>query len=144
MSPALWPFQTSRLCHGPSEALLTFLASALPGNHPELRSVVEEHASNMVIVTPETHHSTLNEFEQCAWAVSEVKSRLRRVQVPSESGVHLELVHRFEVAMEQLERNDRDSVASTSHRERRRLGERPLIPLPVATEVRGGLGAPDL
>ncbi|KIJ05943.1 hypothetical protein PAXINDRAFT_20833, partial [Paxillus involutus ATCC 200175] len=59
--------------------LLAFLASSLPEDHPELSFVldnVDEHARKMVM-TPETH-----------------------LLVPSENGVHLELVHRFEVEME--------------------------------------------
>ncbi|KIK72057.1 hypothetical protein PAXRUDRAFT_22456 [Paxillus rubicundulus Ve08.2h10] len=73
----------------PRRPLLAFLASALPENHPELSSVLdnaEEYASRMVM-TAET-------------PACEVNARLVWVQVPSEGGVHLELVHRFEVEME--------------------------------------------
>ncbi|KIJ09574.1 hypothetical protein PAXINDRAFT_17333 [Paxillus involutus ATCC 200175] len=65
---------------------------------------VDEHPRKMVM-TPETHllddNSTLGmSLNDVPGAVSEVKSRLRRVQVPSENGIHLGLVHRFGVEME--------------------------------------------
>ncbi|KAF8833456.1 hypothetical protein BDN67DRAFT_976582, partial [Paxillus ammoniavirescens] len=108
------------------------------------------HANKMV-VTSETHllgdHSTLGmSLNNVPGAVSEVKAWLVWVQVPSENGVHLELVHRVSSTSTdvfgclyanvhrmhivrgqdgtQLARNDHNSVASTPHRERHRLGER--------------------
>ncbi|KAF8835583.1 hypothetical protein BDN67DRAFT_414968 [Paxillus ammoniavirescens] len=56
-------------------------------------------------MTPKTHllgdHSTLGmSSNNVPGAVSEVKARLVWVQVPSENGVHLELVHRHQVKME--------------------------------------------
>ncbi|KIJ05341.1 hypothetical protein PAXINDRAFT_103813 [Paxillus involutus ATCC 200175] len=116
----------------PRRPLLAFLPSALPEDHPELSSVLdnaEEHASKMVM-TSETHllgdHSILGMgLNNVPGAVCEVKARLVWVQVLSENGVHLELVHRIEVEMEHnwYETTDTASLALL-HRERRRLGER--------------------
>ncbi|KIJ06770.1 hypothetical protein PAXINDRAFT_91495, partial [Paxillus involutus ATCC 200175] len=105
--PSFGPSGQVDLEMDPRRPLLAFLASALPEDHPELSSVLdnaEEHASKMVM-TSETHllgdHSTLGmSLNNVPGAVSEVKARLVWVQVPSEIGVHLELVHRFEVEME--------------------------------------------
>ncbi|KIJ19682.1 hypothetical protein PAXINDRAFT_8166 [Paxillus involutus ATCC 200175] len=104
------PFDSSgpvNLDIDPWGPLLAFLASALPENHPELTLVldnVDKHARKMVMA-PETHllgdHSTLGtSLNNVPGAVSEVKARLVWVQVPSENGVHLDLMHRFEVEME--------------------------------------------
>ncbi|KIJ10160.1 hypothetical protein PAXINDRAFT_16814 [Paxillus involutus ATCC 200175] len=71
----------------PRKPFLAFLACALPEDHPELSSVLdnaEEHANKMNI----------------PGAVSGVKVRRVCVQVPSENGVLLELMHRFQVEME--------------------------------------------
>ena len=88
----------------PRPALLAFLASALPENHPEFRSLsdnLEEHVAN-IIMTPETHllgdHASLSvSLSNVPGAVSEVKTRIVWVQVPTEQGVKLELVHRVSV-----------------------------------------------
>ena len=85
----------------PRRPLLAFLASALPENHPEFVSLVdrlEEHVSN-IVMTPETHlfgdHASLGmSLSNVPGAVSEVKARIVWVQVPTEHGVKLELVHR--------------------------------------------------
>ena len=85
----------------PRRALLAFLASSLPENHPEFSSLgdkLEEHVSN-IILTPETHllgdHATLGvSLSNVPGAVSDVKARIVWVQVPTEHGVKLELVHR--------------------------------------------------
>ncbi|KAH0835577.1 extracellular elastinolytic metallo proteinase [Lanmaoa asiatica] len=91
----------------PRRPLLAFLASALPENHPEFSSLwdnLEEHVNN-ILLTPETHlvgeHASLGmSLSNVPGAVSEVKARIVWVQVPTEHGVKLELVHRFEVEME--------------------------------------------
>ena len=85
----------------PRRPLLAFLASALPENHPEFGSFgdkIEEYMSN-IIMTPETHllgeHASLGmSMSNVPGAVSEVKARIVWVQVPTEHGVKLELVHR--------------------------------------------------
>ncbi|KAF8551073.1 hypothetical protein OG21DRAFT_1418633 [Imleria badia] len=91
----------------PRRPLLAFLASALPENHPEFRSVsrnLEEHVGR-IIMTSETHllgeHASLGmSLSNVPGAVSDVKARIVWVQVTTEQGVKLELVHRFEVEME--------------------------------------------
>ncbi|KAG6372553.1 extracellular elastinolytic metallo proteinase [Boletus reticuloceps] len=91
----------------PRRPLLAFLASALPENHPEFSALgdrLEEHASN-IIMTPENHllgdHASLAmSLSNVPGAVSDVKARIVWVQVPTEYGVKLELVHRFEVELE--------------------------------------------
>ncbi|KAH0835578.1 Fungalysin metallopeptidase-domain-containing protein [Lanmaoa asiatica] len=91
----------------PRRPLLAFLASALPENHPEFSSLgndLEEHVSN-ILITPEMHllgeHPHIGiSLSNVPGAVSEVKARIVWVQVPTEHGVKLELVHRFEVEME--------------------------------------------
>ncbi|KAG9312510.1 Fungalysin metallopeptidase-domain-containing protein [Chiua virens] len=91
----------------PRRPLLSFLASALPENHPDLPSLqesLEDHVSS-IVMTPETHllgdHSSVAmSLSNVPGAVSEVKARIVWVQVPTEHGLKLELVHRFEVEME--------------------------------------------
>ncbi|KIJ07998.1 hypothetical protein PAXINDRAFT_173145, partial [Paxillus involutus ATCC 200175] len=68
-------------------------------------------------------------------AVSELKVRLVWVQVPSENGVHLELIHRFQVEMEH-NWYETTVTASLPHRIVSVVdwtSDSPM-PLPVATE----------
>lgn len=88
----------------PRRPLLAFLASALPENHPEFNSLGDrlEHHLNSIVMTPETHllgeHVSLGmSLSNVPGAVSEVKARIVWVQVPTEHGVKLELVHRVRV-----------------------------------------------
>ena len=88
----------------PRRPLLAFLASALPENHPEFTSLVENlegHVSN-IVMTSETHllgdHASLGmSLSNVPGAVSEVKARIVWVQVPTEHGIKLELVHHVRV-----------------------------------------------
>jgi extracellular elastinolytic metalloproteinase len=88
----------------PRRPLLAFLASALPENHPEFSSLgdrLEEHVSG-IVMTPETHllgeHASLGmSLSNVPGAISDVKARIVWVQVPTEHGVKLELVHRVRV-----------------------------------------------
>ena len=88
----------------PRRPLLAFLASALPENHPEfsfLGDRLEEHVSS-IGMTPETHllgeHASLAmSLSNVPGAVNDVKARIVWVQVPTERGVKLELVHRVRV-----------------------------------------------
>lgn len=85
----------------PRRPLLAFLASTLPENHPEFRSLsdnLEAHVSS-IIMASETHllgdHASLGmTLSNVPGAVSEVKARIVWVQVPTEHGLKLELVHR--------------------------------------------------
>ncbi|KIJ13559.1 hypothetical protein PAXINDRAFT_13522 [Paxillus involutus ATCC 200175] len=109
----------------PRRSLLAFLASALPENHPELTSVldnVDEHARKMGL-------------KNVPGTVSEVKVRLVWVQVPSENGVHLELMDQFQVEMEH---NSYETTVTASFPHRIEgvvdwASDSPM-PLPVATE----------
>ncbi|KIJ08767.1 hypothetical protein PAXINDRAFT_172784, partial [Paxillus involutus ATCC 200175] len=93
-----------------------------------------------MVMTSETHllgdHSTLGmSLNNVPGAVSEVKARLVWVQVPSENGVHLELVPRFEVEMEH-NWYETTVTASLPHRIVSVVdwaSDSPM-PLPVATE----------
>ena len=134
----------------PRRPLLAFLASALPENHPELSSLgdrLEEHVSG-IVVTPETfllgEHASLGMLlSNVPGAVNDVKARIVWVQVPTEHGVKLELVHRVCVYFSppcspvlsgprvvrgrdeiQLVRDDRDDGEAASHYQCRRLVER--------------------
>lgn len=85
----------------PRRPLLAFLASALPENHPEFSSLgdnLEKHVSD-IIMTPESHllgdHVSLGmSLSNVPGAVGEVKARVVWMQVPTEHGIKLELVHR--------------------------------------------------
>ncbi|KAI9463859.1 Fungalysin metallopeptidase-domain-containing protein [Boletus coccyginus] len=113
----------------PRRPLLAFLASALPENHPAFSSLddkLEEHVNN-IILTPETHllgdHASSGmSLSNVPGAVSDVKARTVWVQVTTEHGVKLELVHRFEVELEHnWYETTCDNVVTPSHYQRRRL-----------------------
>ena len=85
----------------PRRPLLAFLASALPENHPAFSSLgdkLEGHVSN-IVMTPEMHllgdHASSGmSLSNVPGAVSDVNARIVWVQVTTEHGVKLELVHR--------------------------------------------------
>ena len=99
--PSFSPTDLVEVDMDPRRPLLAFLASALPENHSEsssLDSRLEEHVSD-IIMTPETHllgdHASLGmSMSNVPGAVSDVKARIVWMQVPTEHGVKLELVHR--------------------------------------------------
>ena len=85
----------------PRRPLLAFLAAALPENHPQLLSLavnLEEHVDK-IGMTPQSHfigdHASLSmSLSNVPGTVGEVKTRVVWVQVPTEHGLKLELVHR--------------------------------------------------
>ncbi|KIO00347.1 hypothetical protein M404DRAFT_16393 [Pisolithus tinctorius Marx 270] len=92
----------------PRRALLEFMAAALPRSHPEFEGVLEnpEQYVQDIKITPETHllgdHASVGMvLSDVPGTVGDVKTRVTWVQVPREDGsVKLELVHRFEVEMQ--------------------------------------------
>ncbi|KAI6144457.1 Fungalysin metallopeptidase-domain-containing protein [Pisolithus tinctorius] len=92
----------------PRRALLEFMAAALPRSHPDFEGVLENPDQYVqdIKMTPETHllgdHASVGMvLSDVPGTVGDVKTRVTWVQVPREDGsVKLELVHRFEVEMQ--------------------------------------------
>ncbi|KAI6016486.1 Fungalysin metallopeptidase-domain-containing protein [Pisolithus marmoratus] len=92
----------------PRRALLEFMAAALPKSHPAFEGVLEhpEQYVEVIKMIPETHllgdHASVSMvLTGVPGTVGDVKARITWVQVPREDGsVKLELVHRFEVEMQ--------------------------------------------
>ncbi|KAI6127150.1 extracellular elastinolytic metallo proteinase [Pisolithus sp. B1] len=92
----------------PRRALLEFMAAALPKSHPAFEGVLENPGQYVegIGMVPETHllgdHATVGMvLSGVPGTIGDVKARVTWVQVPKEDGsVKLELVHRFEVEMQ--------------------------------------------
>ncbi|KIK16707.1 hypothetical protein PISMIDRAFT_30866 [Pisolithus microcarpus 441] len=92
----------------PRRPLLEFMAAALPKSHPAFEGVLENPGQYVegIGMVPETHllgdHATVGmALSGVPGTIGDVKARITWVQVPKEDGsVKLELVHRFEVEMQ--------------------------------------------
>ncbi|KAH7930733.1 hypothetical protein BV22DRAFT_1028180 [Leucogyrophana mollusca] len=97
------PYSAPSSQSSPERALLAFLSAALPEPlaHEEVDALLAGMSSVFESSAVGPHHVPLQLISGAPGAVSDVKAKMAYVQVPDgHGGVALELVHRFEVEMQ--------------------------------------------